>query len=126
MDDYISREQLLDRIAAQKCDGRTGTCKDCDCKVFCVYGVVEAFPAANVAVASQWISIKDMLPERGKTVLCWYEYFRFGNYNRLYQTYGLGYQYNGCWSGDVAQGHQCRVIAWMPLPEPPEEVVTDA
>ncbi|MCC8064792.1 MAG: hypothetical protein LIO70_06905 [Clostridiales bacterium] len=48
-DDYISRTALLERIEAQRCDGRTGTCKDCDTKTFCVYGIVEAFPAADVA-----------------------------------------------------------------------------
>lgn len=70
---------------------------------------------------NQWISIKDRLPENGEDVLCWYEYFRYGNYNRLFQTYGIGYQFNGHWSGEVGQGRQTRVIAWQPLPEPPKE-----
>lgn len=64
MDDYISREQLLNRIAAQKCDGRTGTCKDCDTKSFCVYGVVEAFPAADVEPERKWISATERLPKQ--------------------------------------------------------------
>ena len=38
----------------------------------------------------EWISVKDGLPEDGKKVLCWYEYFRYGNYNRMFQTYGIG------------------------------------
>lgn len=49
MADYISRTALLKRIATQKCDVRTSTCKDCDIKTFCVYDVVETFPAADVA-----------------------------------------------------------------------------
>lgn len=69
----------------------------------------------------QWISVEARLPENGEYVLCWYEYFRYGNYNRLFQTYGIGYQFNGHWSGEVAQGRQARVIAWQPLPEPPKE-----
>ncbi len=68
-----------------------------------------------------WISVKDRLPENGEEVLCWYEYFRYGDYNRLFQTYGIGYQFNGHWGGEVAQGRQARVIAWQPLPEPPKE-----
>lgn len=43
---------------------------------------------------AEWISVKDRLPEDGKEVLCWYEYFRYGNYNRMFQTYGIGLCYN--------------------------------
>lgn len=64
-----------------------------------------------------WISVKDKLPEEGQDVLVWYEYYRYGEYNCMYQTYGIGYQYNGFWSGDV-QGEKSRCIAWMPLPSP--------
>ena len=69
---------------------------------------------------AEWISVKDRLPEEGVNVLCWYEYFRYGNYNRMYQTYGIGYQFNGFWSGEVSQGRNTKVLMWMPLPEPPE------
>lgn len=68
----------------------------------------------------KWISVKDGLPHDWMHVLCWYEYFRYGNYNCLYQTYGIGYQYNGTWGGEDLNGSEVRVIAWMPLPEPPE------
>ena len=37
----------------------------------------------------EWISVKDKMPEDGKEVLCWYEYFRYGNYNRMFQTCGI-------------------------------------
>ena len=50
----------------------------------------------------------------------WYEYFRYGSYNRMFRTYGIGYQYNGNWAGDAAFGHKARVLAWMPLPDPPK------
>ena len=49
----------------------------------------------------EWISVKDRLPEEGQDVLVWYEYFRYGEYNCIYQTYGIGYQCGGFWSGDV-------------------------
>ena len=68
----------------------------------------------------EWISVKDGLPEDGKEVLCWYEYFRYGSYNRMFQTYGIGQCYNKMWYGEVANGIRARVIAWMPLPEPPK------
>lgn len=67
-----------------------------------------------------WIPTSERLPDNEDYVLCWYEYYRFGSYNRMYQTYGLGYyikQYD-MWGGEVNQGQKCRVIAWHPLPAP--------
>lgn len=64
-----------------------------------------------------WIPAEERLPEDGEYVLVWYEYFRYGNYNRMFQTCGIGYQYDGYWSGDVS-GTKARCIAWQPLPAP--------
>lgn len=69
---------------------------------------------------SEWISVKDKMPEDGVDVLCWYEYFRYGDYNCMWRTYGIGRCFYKMWSGEVANGTRARVIAWMPLPEPPE------
>lgn len=66
-----------------------------------------------------WISVKDRLPEDGKYVLCWYEYFRYAGYNRMFKTYGIGYQYNGSWGGEVSNGTKAKVLAWRELPDPP-------
>lgn len=71
----------------------------------------------------RWIPCSERLPEDGQDVLCWYQFFRYGNYNRLYQTYGIGFQYNGDWGGDVSTGRDTKVLFWMPLPEPPKEVL---
>lgn len=76
-----------------------------------------AAPAVSVP---QWISVKDRLPEDGEHVLIWYEYFRYGSYNRMYKTYEIAYQYDGFWSGVNPLGQKSRVFAWMPLPEPPK------
>ena len=67
----------------------------------------------------KWIDVNDKLPENGKTVLCWYEYFRYGEYNRMFKTYGIGYQYNGHWGGEVSNGTKAKVLAWRELPDPP-------
>lgn len=77
-------------------------------------------PAADVIPRPRWIPADEELPPNGQEVLCWYEYFRYGLYNRMYQTFGIGYQLNGNWGGEVAQGRNAKVLAWMPLPEPPE------
>ena len=79
--------------------------------------------AEEIAVLQErekWVSMTERLPEDGDVVLCWYEYFRFGEYNRMYQTYGIGYYINGMWGGDVSNGRNIKVLAWMPLPERPE------
>lgn len=80
--------------------------------------------AEEIAVLQEktrWIPVTERLPENDDAVLCWYEYFRFGEYNRMYQTYGIGYYINGMWGGDVSNGRNTKVLAWMPLPEPPKE-----
>lgn len=66
----------------------------------------------------RWISVDEMLPEKGKAVLVWYEYFAYGDVNAMVQDYGIGYQYKGNWSGDV-QGTRAKCLFWMPLPEQP-------
>ena len=70
---------------------------------------------------SEWVKAEDKLPPEGELVLCWYEYFRFGLYNRMFQTFGIGCHYAGNWCGEVANRTRARVIAWMPLPKPPKE-----
>lgn len=77
-------------------------------------------PAADVAPVVRWVLTDEKLPPEGKDVLCWYEYFRYGSFNRMYQTYGIGFQFNGNWGGEVANGRSAKVLAWMPLPEPPK------
>lgn len=77
-------------------------------------------PAADVVPVVHWVLTDEKLPPEGLDVLCWYEYFRFGSYNRMFQTYGIGYQYNGMWGGEVAKGQKARVLAWIPLPETPK------
>jgi hypothetical protein len=68
-----------------------------------------------------WIPVEERLPENFRKVLCWGEYFRYGDFNGMFVNYALGYQNNGSWGGEVANGINARALAWMPLPEPPKE-----
>lgn len=108
MAEYIERRTAIEHLNVW-CDG-------CGSAVECIL----AEPAADVAPVVHWVLTDEKLPPEGQDVLCWYEYFRFGSYNRMFQTYGIGYQYNGMWGGEVAQGQKARVLAWIPLPETPK------
>lgn len=80
--------------------------------------------AEEIAVAQEktrWIPVTERLPENLQKVLCWGEYFRYGDFNAMFADYALGYQVNGHWGGEVTNGTEARALAWMPLPEGPEE-----
>ena len=69
----------------------------------------------------RWIPVTEQMPEAYAEVLVWFEYFRYGNYNCLYQTYGIGSyddNYNDWLINHETGWDKLRVIAWMPLPEP--------
>lgn len=80
-------------------------------------------PAAEVrgVKPAHWISVEDRLPEDGEEVLCYYEYFRYGSFNRMKKTIDRGYFLNGHFGGEPTSGMKARVLYWMPLPEPPKE-----
>ena len=71
-----------------------------------------------------WIPCSERLPEDDVEVLVWFEYYRYGRYNRLFQTMGISYVYNGEWSGFVngsSGWRDLRIIAWQPQPGPYKE-----
>lgn len=78
----------------------------------------------NFPKKSKWIPVSERLPEDMQKVLIWFEYYRYGDFNCMYQTYGFGYVCDGKWSPFIngETGWQdSRIIAWQPLPEPYKE-----
>ena len=68
----------------------------------------------------RWIPVSEKLPEDFQQVLVWYEYWHW-KAEELKPEYGIGWRFRGLWCGDPGNGSRLRVIAWRPLPEPPEE-----
>lgn len=69
----------------------------------------------------RWIPASERLPDTDDKVLCWYEYFHWSQ-EKVLPEYGLGryLRETSAWFGEVANGKDVRVIAWMPLPKPYE------
>lgn len=80
--------------------------------------VVTDSPPITYIPKPEWISVDERLPEEGKWVLVWYEYFAYGDVNAMVEDYGIAFQYKGFWSGDV-QGTRAKCLYWRYLPDAP-------
>lgn len=81
----------------------------------------EALDLAIKALEGEWIPANERLPDDMQRVLIWFEYYRYGDFNCMYQTYGFGYVCDGKWSPFIngETGWQdYSIIAWQPLPKP--------
>lgn len=68
---------------------------------------------------SDWISVKDHLPENNQDVLVYEDqHIYMVTYSRIETKYKPGYV--DIW--DIDYGNECDPSFWMPLPKPPEEI----
>lgn len=68
-----------------------------------------------------WHDAQNDPPKENGEYLCYYEYFRYGNYYCMYRTIDRGHFFNGQWGGEPTRETSTKVIKWteLPLPEPP-------
>lgn len=69
-----------------------------------------------------WHDAQNDPPKENGEYLCYYEYFRYGNYYCMYRTIDRGHFFNGQWGGEPTRGTSTKVLKWteLPLPESPE------
>lgn len=100
-------------------------CHGCDCyqsAVKVIRDALEKLDAIEESKATVWHDAQNDPPKKNGEYLCFYEYFRYGNYNRMYRTMDRGQFFNGNWSGEPTHGTNTKVLAWteLPLYKPPE------
>ena len=101
--EYISRDAVLKHLNECKEDPLFDPDMARICFAMSVF--IENMQATDVQPAPQWISVKERLPEIGRSVLMYYSK----------------------WDGDEIQVAKLEdagtgaVTHWMPLPEPPKE-----
>ena len=79
--------------------------------------VFAEIPAEDVQPAPQWISVKERLPEIGRSVLIYYPYWD-GDEIQVAKLDDDEMMFDVCGEFNIRVG---AVTHWMPLPEPPKE-----
>ena len=114
--------RLVDIDALRKDFKVAERCEDCQqrhCNADVVFsrrdvcGILDDAPIIDTQSTTQWVSVKDRLPEVGKVVLA------FGTRSATTGMFQGINKRNDLWWW---KGHTIKHVShWMPLPEPPKE-----
>lgn len=125
MDEYISREKVLKKLQMQllylEADQDKGEYSELcenrgarDALDNAIYDI-RTIKAADVQPESQWISVKDRLPEKEQKVLVFYK--AIGEKNRIHNdVIATNWRKS---NGDFIPFRDYEITHWMPLPDPP-------
>lgn len=115
MDEYISKQAILKHLN----DCKEDPLFDPDMARICfALGIfIENMKAADVQPVTHWISVKERLPETGKSVLIYYPKWD-GDEIQVAKLEGDGMMFDICGEFNIGTG---VVTHWMPLPEPPKD-----
>lgn len=117
MAEYICREAVLKafRLTAKNSnkDYQRGLQDAIDCLI---PEVIADIPSADVQPV-KWISVKDRLPEIGKSVLIYYPYWD-GDEIQVAKLEYDEMMFDVCGEFNIRVG---AVTHWMPLPKPPKD-----
>ena len=97
-------------------------CHECDCYenvVKVIRDALEKLDAIEESKVTVWHDAQNNPPTESGEYLCYYEYFRYGNYNCMCRAMDRGMFFNGQWSGEPTHGTAAKVLAWTELPAPP-------
>ena len=118
---YPYSEDTTTRILWERNEYKEVTMKEIEEKFGCKVKIV----GNEEEHTNGWICCSERLPENDDDVLCWYEYriMQGTHEGEMNQKFEIGYynKYFKKWGGEVSSGRDCKVIAWMPLPEPYKE-----
>lgn len=113
MDEYISKTKF-EELMRKKARNSFGSSAIGYIMVACE---VHDFPSADVQPAPKWISVKERLPEIGRSVLIYYPKWD-GDEIQVAKLEDDEMMFDICGEFNIGTG---AVTHWMPLPKPPKE-----
>lgn len=119
MAEYISREAVMSKCDDiwNNADETTQTGVDTINTIDEITDFIESLPIADVQPVNQWISVKDRLPEIGKSILIYYPYWD-GDEIQVAKLEYDEMMFDVCGEFNIRVG---AVTHWMPLPKPPKD-----
>lgn len=94
---------------------RQWSCKECRKEHEELYDFLTELDNRRTQADQEWHDFKKNPPPENETVLVVFEYFRYGEYNRMFRTIGLyEHPYTGFVNGQSGW-HNLKIIKWKHL-----------